>query len=172
MTTTRPASPSTSADRPSNSRLFTTLAQAAALLLLAAGLAGSATSASAQTAPADHAAPSDQWQENFDEQMARQLKQEPSLQGSLIEVVIDQAAKKEDLHLSETADALLDVIEEDPGEQRRVLAIQALSAIGTEHLGEEQYGQVMNRLYALSEEDPSAEVRAAAGDLITRYQAG
>ena len=171
MTTTRPASPPTSADRPSNSRLFTTLAQAAALLL-AAGLAGGATSASAQTAPADHAAPSDQWQENFDEQMARQLKQEPSLRGSLIKVVIDQAAKKEDLRLSETADALLDVIEEDPGEQRRVLAIQALSLIGTEHLGEEQYGQVMNRLYALSEEDPSAEVRAAAGDLITRYQAG
>lgn len=116
--------------------------------------------------------PSDQWQENFDEQMARQLKQEPSLRGSLIKVVIDQAAKKEDLRLSETADALLDVIEEDPGEQRRVLAIQALSVIGTEHLGEEQYGQVMNRLYALSKEDPSAEVRAAAGDLITRYQAG
>ena len=53
-----------------------------------------------------------------------------------------------------------------------MLAIQALSVIGTEHLGEEQYGQVMNRLYALSKEDPSAEVRAAAGDLITRYQAG
>jgi len=172
MTMARPASPPTPADRPSNSRLFTTLAQAAALLL-AAGLAGGAASASAQTSSAaDHRAPSDQWQENFDEQMARQLKQEPSLRGSLIKVVIDQAAKKEDLRLSETADALLDVIEEDPGEQRRVLAIQALSVIGTEHLGEEQYGQVMNRLYALSKEDPSAEVRAAAGDLITRYQAG
>jgi len=61
MTATRPPSPSTSADRPSDSHLFTTLAQAAALLLLAAGLAGGATSASAQTAPADHAAPSNQW---------------------------------------------------------------------------------------------------------------
>jgi hypothetical protein len=56
--------------------------------------------------------------------MARQLKRELSLRGSLIVVVIDQTAKKEDLRLSETADALLDVIEEDPGEQRRVLAIQ------------------------------------------------
>ena len=171
MTMARPASPPTPADRPSNSRLFTTLAQAAALLL-AVGLAGGATSASAQTSSAGHRAPSDQWQENSDEQMARQLNQEPSLRGSLIRVVIDQAAKKEDLRLSETADALLDVIEEDPGEQRRVLAIQALSVIGTDHLGEEQYGQVMSRLYALSKEDPSAEVRAAAGDLITRYQAG
>lgn len=172
MITTRPTSPPTSTDRSFKSRLFTTVAPAAALLLLAVGLVGGATSASAQATPSNREAPSDQWQENFDEQMAHQLKQEPSLRGSLIEVVIDQAAKKEDLRLARTADALLDIIEEDPGEQRRVLAIQALSAIGTKHLGEEQYRQAMNRLYALSKEDPSARVRAAAGDLITRYQTG
>ncbi|PSQ93769.1 MAG: hypothetical protein BRD30_01200 [Bacteroidetes bacterium QH_2_63_10] len=159
MTTARPTSAN---------RLFNTFAQTAALLLLATGLSGAATTASAQTPSASPEA--GQWEENFDEQMARQLKQKPALRASLIEVVIDQALRKEDLRLTGTAEALLHVVEEGSDEQHRVLAIQALSVIGPEHLGEERYEQTMNQLYVLSEEDPSAEVQTAAAEVLTQYQ--
>lgn len=157
----------------SATRLFKTVAQTATLLILAAGLSGMATTAAAQTSSASPEAASPeagQWQENFDEQMARQLKQKPVLRASLIEVVIDQALKKEDLRLPGTAEALLDVVEEGNDEQNRVLAVQALSTIGPEHLGEKRHRQVMNRLYALSEEDPSAKVQTAAAEVLTQYQ--
>jgi hypothetical protein len=154
---------------PSN-HLFRTLAQTVGLLLLAAGLSGAATTASAQTPSAGPEA--DQWRQNFDGQMARQLRQEPSLRADFIRVVTDLATRSEDLHLSRTAEALLEVIEEDSERNHRVLAVQALSAIGPEHLGEKQYERIISRLYALSEEDPSAVVQAAAADVITRYQSG
>lgn len=159
MTRARPASASS---------LFKTFARAAALLLLAAGLSGAATTASAQTSPASPDQP-DQWAENFDEQMAHQLRQKPALRASSIQAVTGQAADK-DIRLTETAAALLHVVEEDPSEQHRMMAIQALSVIGPEHLGEKRYEQAMNRLYALSEEDPSAEIRTAAADALTQYQ--
>ena len=161
MTTTRPVSAS---------RLFRTFAQTAALFLLAAGLSGAVTTASAQTSSAiPEANQPDQWEENFDEQMARQLRQKPALRSSSIQAVIGQATDK-DIRLSRTAAALLRVVEEDSNEQHRMMAIQALSVIGSEHLGEKRYEQTMNRLYALSEKEPSAKVQAAATDLLTRYQ--
>ncbi|MEF8817826.1 MAG: hypothetical protein V5A20_12995 [Salinibacter sp.] len=104
--------------------------------------------------------------------MARQLRQEPSLRADLMKVVIDQAAKKKDLRLSKTAGALLKVIEEESEKSRRVLAVQALSVIDPRHLGEKQYRQTMERLYALSKDELSAEVQIAVADVITQYQNG
>lgn len=165
--------------RPSSiriSRLFQTLAKMFACLLLTAGLAGGVGTASAQSTPtgtsADAEAVSAQWLANFDLQAAHQLRQAPTARTSLLQVVVKQASNREDLHLPRTAEALLHVIEHDSSEQRRLMAIQALSAIGPEHIGQGQYDEAMSRLYTLAKEESSEQVRGAAADVISRYKAG
>ena len=157
-------------------RLFQTLAKMSACLLLAVGLAGGAGNASAQPTPTGISADAEsvpaQWLANFDLQAAHQLRQTSTFRTSLLQVVIKQASTREDLHLPRTAEALLHVIEHDPSPQRRLMAIQALSEIGPEHVGQEQYDEAMSRLYTLAEEEPSEQVRGAAADVISRYQAG
>jgi hypothetical protein len=152
--------------------LFTPLSRGAALFLLALGLIGAGPIASAQSTADAPETRSAQWQDHFDEQMARQLRQAPSLRASLIEVAIAQASKENAPSLSRTTEALLHVVDESPRQEHRVLAVQALSVIGPEHLGDKQYGRVIRRLYTLAETDPSAKVRTAVADVIARQQTG
>lgn len=51
-------------------------------------------------------------------------------------------------------------------------AVQALYAIGSEHVGEKRYEEAMSRLYTLAEEEPSEKVRDAVADAIDRSQTG
>ena len=116
--------------------LFTPLSRGAALFLLALGLVGAGPVASAQSTADAPKARSAQWQDHFDEQMARQLRQAPSLRASLIEVAIAQASKENAPSLSRTTEALLHVVDESPRQEHRVLAVQALSVIGPELAGD------------------------------------
>jgi len=149
----------------------TPLVQAAAALLLALGLAGSATTASAQASSAAVEAQT-LWQNNFDTQVAQELRQRPSQRVSFLQVVTEQARTNDDLHLPETTDALLDIIETDANRRHRLMAVQALSKIGPEHLGEETYRQAMSRLYTLAEKDASKQVKSAIAEAINRAQTG
>lgn len=168
--------PSIRIDSIRTSRLFETLAKVAASLLLAAGLTGGAATASAQSpsASADPASESvsAQWQEHFDEQMALQLRENSAGRASFIQVVIDQASKREDLKLPRASEALLHVIENDAKQERQMMAVQALSAIGPKHLEKEQYEQVMSRLYTLAEKASSEQLQNAIADAIEPYQVG
>jgi len=150
--------------------LFSTLAQAAACLLLTVGLVGGTAVASAQTASTSAESASPQWQENFDEQVAPQLRQESSMRATLIQVVIEEASRDEDLNLPRTTEALLHVIENDTSQKHRLLAIQALSVIGPEHAGEKRYEEAMSRLYTLAEKEQSEQVRKGMISVIDRYQ--
>lgn len=163
MNTTR--LPSVRADR-----LFRTLIKVAASFFLAVGLIGGAATASAQTPSASVEESPVQWQENFDEQVAPQLRQESSVRATLIRVVIEQASKDEDLNLSRTTEALLHVIENDTKQEHRLLAIQALSVIDPEQAGEKWYEEAMSRLYTLAEEEQSEQVRKVMTSVIDRYQ--
>lgn len=154
-----------------NDRLLSTLFQVAASLFLAAGLAGGVQTASAQVSSASAEGASAQWTANFDLQVAHELRRTPSMRDSFLQVVIDQAPKNEDLRLPRTVEALLHIIESDASQQHRLMAVQALSTIGVEHVGEKRYNEAMSHLYALAEDESSERVRGAMADAINRYQA-
>lgn len=158
----------------STNRLFKNLAQAAACVLLTAGLVGGAGIASAQSFSASDGAESAsaRWLAKYDLQTAHQLRENPTVRTSVISVVIKQASEREALQLPQTAEALLHVVENSSNERERIMAIQALSEIGPEHVGELRYEEAMSRLYALGEEDPSEQVRGAVADAVKQYQAG
>ncbi len=170
MNTTRLFSDRISSNR--TGRLLRKLAQAAASLLLAAGLVGGAATASAQATSASAEANPAQWQANFDRQVAHELRQSPSVRASLLQVVTDQASRSEDLKLPRTTEALLHVVENDANQRNRLMAVQALYAIGSEHVGEKRHEEAMSRLYTLAEEEPSEKVRDAVADAIDRSQTG
>jgi hypothetical protein len=155
--------------------LLNRLTQLITGLLLIAGLAGGVATASAQ-APASPTAEersgAPYWQANFDEQVAQELQQNPSMRMSFLQVVVRQATAHEDLRLSQTADVLLDIIERDANRDHRLMALQALSAIGPEHVGEQRYEKLMGRLYTLAEQDSSSQIRKAAAGVINCHQAG
>lgn len=162
----------TSAD--ASSLLPRRLFRVAASLILAAGLsfAGPAAvpSASAQNSSAAHAQTgSAHWQAHFDEQVAHALRQHPSMRTTYIQTVLRVADDHKRLDLSRTVGALLDIIEEDSSREHRLIAIQALHAIGAEHAGEERYRQALDRLYALMQEESSERVRDAAAETLTQY---
>lgn len=147
------------------------LVQAATVLLLALGLAGSAATASAQAPSADvegHTI----WKNNFDEQVAQELQQQPARRVSFLRAVTEQARLNDDVRLSQTTQALLDIIETDPNRRHRLMAVQALSKIGPEHLGDDQYARAMTRLYTLAQKDASEQVRSAVAEAINRSQTG
>jgi hypothetical protein len=165
-------------------RLHEALAQVAAsflFLLLAGGLVGRVLPASAQSTTANQPenaeaasseAASSVWQENFDEQIARQLRRHPSQRASFIQVVIAQASESEDLTLRRTADALLSVAENDPNRDHRLMAIQALSLFGSGHVAESQQEEIAGHLYALAQKEPSEKMRRSIADAISSYRAG
>jgi hypothetical protein len=109
---------------------------------------------------------------NFDLQAAHQLRETPAIRTSLIRVVIQQTAETEDLALPQTASALLHVIENGKSRKNRMMAVQALSKIAPEQVGEARYDKAMRQLYALGEKEPSDQVRKAIADAITSYQTG
>lgn len=151
--------------------LSQTLAKIFVCLFLTVGLAGGTGTVFAQAPSAGLESESDQWRKNFDGQVAQELRENPSLRVSMLRVVTEQATDKENLKLPRTAEALLHIIETDSNQQRRLMAVQALSEIGPEHVGEKQYRKAMNRLYVLAEEESSKQVRCAAANVIKRYQA-
>ncbi len=155
--------------------LFERLVSLITGLLLVAGLVGGAATASAQApaSPTGEERPdTPYWQANFDEQMAQELQQKPSMRGAFLQVVVSQATTHEDLRLSRTAAVLLDIVEHDVNRDHRLMALQALSAIGPAHVGEQPYEEMMARLYTLAEQDASPEVRTVAAGVISRYQTG
>jgi hypothetical protein len=159
---------------PSTSCLFNRLAQVAASLLLVAGLVGGAGLASAQPSPtlgsAEAESVSAQWLANFDLQAAHLLREAPANRAALIEVLIHESSEREDLALPQTASALLYVIENSESRKDRMMAVQALSEIAPEQVGEARYDGAMSQLYALGEEESSERVRKAIADAIISHQ--
>lgn len=91
----------------------------------------------------------------------------------MLKVVIQQASSNEDLALPKTTTALLHVVEHGKSRKNRVMAVQALSKIAPEQIGEAQHERVMNRLYALGEKEGTSDrVRGAIADAIAGDQTG
>lgn len=150
--------------------------QVAAHLLLIIGL-GLACSAGVpvafaqnpSVAPADEQVASAYWRDHFDEQIAHELLKRPSMRDTYIQIVVSVASDREHLDLSQTAGALLDIVESDSNREHRLMAIQALHTIGIDHTGEKRYRRAMDRLYTLMQGESSEQVRRAAAQTLTQY---
>jgi hypothetical protein len=150
------------------------------MAVLAIGLAGPVQAqSSASAVPGavlDEAETAKQgrWKPHFDEQIARTLRAPSSEQGrtSFLQTLIDVAVEEETMDFSAAVPALLHVCEHDSDPTRRLLALQALDLIAPEHTDEVRYRDVLARLYATVQDDPSPSVRRAVSSMLKAYQAG
>lgn len=146
------------------------------LLAVGLGLAGplQVSSASAQSSlkpspDSKEATGSSHWPTHFDRQIAHALKQQPSIRTSSLEVVIEIAVENEHIDLFRTVGALLNIIEHDSNRAHRLMAVQALHQIGSEHVGTKRYRQAMSQLYTLTQSELPEQVRVAAEQTLSRY---
>ena len=172
----------------STANLLLSLLPYGLMLLLIVGLPGSAwaqsdapnstgsltpSAAKIEATPQkEFAIPSATWQSHVGEQMARVLREEESasIRSTMLRNVIAVATRGPNgIDLSATVDPLLQICKDDLSEQRRLMAIQALLAIGPEHAGDRLYHHAMNRLYRLMQSEPSQHVRQVAATLLDTY---
>ena len=166
MTSSRPNS--------SNSRLNSLLSQSLLRLLtgsllflglsLLSPLGVPTAFAQSTEASQENVTDSSHWRTAFDYHVAKELRQKPSLRMSHMKIVIEVATEDDDVNLSRTVGALLHVIENDPAREHRLMAVQALTTIGTDHTARKRYRKAMARLYALMQTEPSAQVRGVAAN--------
>lgn len=112
---------------------------------------------------------SDTWESNFGRQAARMLREEhsASTRNSMLHNVITVAGQgPNDIDLSATVGALLQICESDPNARRRLMAIQALHAIGTDHARSRLYHHALDRLYRIMQDEPSKYVRQVAASAL------
>lgn len=109
------------------------------------------------------------WNANFDAQAATMLEpgHSASIRETVLHNVIEVALQHPDeIDFSSTVDALLEVVEEDGVEMRRLMALQALHVIGTEHAHKKYYRRGVEHLYQIMQEEPCERLRSAAADLL------
>jgi len=112
------------------------------------------------------------WQTHFDEQAAHTLREahDASIRTTILRDVIVVAAQGSDeLDLSATVGALLQICENDPSEKRRLMAIQALHVIGTVHARDRLYHHAMDRLNHIMQDEPSKRVRGVAATMLNAF---
>lgn len=160
----------------------------AGLMLLALGLASpaQAQSTTPPLAQADSSAPyveedahrspiairSATWRSHFDEQAAQVLRETDATSARttvLHDVIVIAAHAPSSLDLTSTVRALVDICENNPSEQRRLMAIQALRKIGTDHASTSVYREALHRLYRIAQDDASERVRRAAAEVLHAF---
>ena len=109
------------------------------------------------------------WRTHLDDQLARTLRQSPSLRDSQLHLVITQAPKEGDLRLTNTAWALIHIIESSTKPTHRIMAVQALHTLNEDQVGERSYRQMMNKLHGLMKDESSERVRGLARVMLTDY---
>ena len=131
--------------------------------------------ASAQHATQDEAFESmettvaSQWRTHFDEQIAQTLRRQPSQRATYVRIAMNEASQHESLELTNTLGVLLDIVQNDPNHDVRLMAVQALYTIGPSHVGERRYGYVMSQLYASMLNEESRQLRGVAGAAMSEY---
>ncbi len=112
------------------------------------------------------------WRAHFDRQAARVLREHsPRTANKMMQNVIVVATEgSESIDLTMVLPELLRIIEEDACEARRLMALQALDAVGTEHARDLFYQRAMQRLYRIAQEEVSAHVRGVSATVIKDFQ--
>ncbi len=76
------------------------------------------------------------------------------------------------IDLSATLPQLLEVVEHSSSEESRLMAVQALQVIGTDHARASRYRRAMEELYRIAQEEPSDRVRDAAASVLHDFYGG
>lgn len=111
------------------------------------------------------------WRAHFGAQAAWVLRNEsPSAADELIHgLIVVATTDQNEIDLSHAVFPLLQVVETSSNEARRLMALQALNTIGTEHASSRLYHRAMERLYDTAQEERSERVRRAAADVLNTY---
>lgn len=114
------------------------------------------------------------WQSNFDAQAAHMLRNadNPDTRSVVLNDVIVVATQHPNaIDFSTTVGALLQVCEDAPNKQQRLMAVQALHAIGTENVRDRRYRRAMERLYHVMQDESSDQVRSVAASALHDFYA-
>lgn len=114
------------------------------------------------------------WRTHFGEQTAQVLGTErPTIQHRAIRNLFRAAVTGErGIDLSAAVTPLLQIAKSGATEERRLMAIQALGAIGTEHSADPVYQRAMKKLYQAAQEEPPGRVRRAAAAVLKDFYGG
>jgi hypothetical protein len=153
----------------------------AALLLSPVGAvqAQSTLGPNAPTVPSEEArAPtaigvaSGPWQAHFGEYAAEVLRAaEPEARTEALQNLIAIAVTPtgDGVDLSAALPQLLAVVEHSRGEEVRLMALQALRVVGTDHARTPQYRRAMEALYQIAQKTSSDPVRRAAAGVLASF---
>jgi hypothetical protein len=112
------------------------------------------------------------WQAHFGEYAANVLRtagpeaKQETMQ-NLIAIAVPPTGSGIDL--SATLPQFLEVIEHSPREESRLMAVQALQVIGTDHARSRRYRRAMEELYRIVQKESSDRVRRAAASALHNF---
>lgn len=115
------------------------------------------------------------WQAHFGEYAADVLRTaEPEARKETMQNLIAIAVPptSSGIDLSATLPQFLEVVEHSPNEESRLLAVQALRVIGTDHARAPRYRRAMEQLYRIAREESSDKVRHAAASVLHDFYGG
>ena len=103
------------------------------------------------------------WRTHFGEHAAMVLRESNSSAKKVaMRDLIVLANGRGEMDLSATLPPLLRIVEVGPSTVHRLMALQALYLIGTEHSSESEYRRAMEKLYQIAREEPRGQVRSSA----------
>lgn len=108
------------------------------------------------------------WRVHFGEHAAKVLEgSNPRAKLEALRDLIVVASYNEGrINLSETLTPLVGLFEQGMSTKHSLMALQALSQIGTEHSSESQYREAMWEVYQIAQEKSSEQVRRAAASVL------
>lgn len=111
------------------------------------------------------------WRAHFGEQAARTLREgSPAAKEEMLRDLIVVANLDENgIDLSAALPPLMEIVEQDPSERRRLMALHALGAIGTDHASEFAYRGAIERLSRTMEEEPPGRIRRVAARVVDGF---
>lgn len=110
------------------------------------------------------------WRAHFGEHAADVLRTaDPQAKQEVMRDLITVTTNSSSIDLSAALPQLLEVVEHSPSEDSRLMAVQALAVIGTDHSREPRYGKTMEELYRIAQEESSEKVRRAAADVLLNH---
>lgn len=112
------------------------------------------------------------WRAHFDQQAAHVLREHSDrAEGQMLQDVIIAATEGSDaIDLTMVLPELLQIVENGSSEVKRLMALQALDAIGVEHARDRLYQRALQRLHRIAQEEPSSHVRNVAATVIKDFQ--
>lgn len=111
------------------------------------------------------------WRTHFGEQAARTLREgSPAAKEKILrDLIVVANLDQNGIDLSAAVPLLMDVFEESSSEKRRLMALHALGAIGTDHASEFVYRGAIERLSRKMGEEPPGRVRRVAATIVDRF---